>query len=128
MIIADQGWCVARDVYIGDSKCAANVEMWHQVISILQSRDQIGPFLSLRCPRHENLLLKIAKPSDFEALAPKGGCARPCGQQLDCGTLASFSVMEKYVIELSPARNPVPKLILVDMSVQIDAQNLVGNV
>lgn len=109
IIITDPSRAQHGMYIIGDSKCASNVEMWHQVISILRQRDQIGAFLSLRCPRHENLPLKIATPSDFEALAPEGGCATPCGQQLDCGHPCELKCHAEIRHRTEPCQKPCTK-------------------
>src|SRR5579862_7759277 len=70
---------------IGDSNCARTVNMWDKVTDILSKRDQIGPSLRLRCPRHDNAEMYVTKPDDFDLVSPEGGCREPCSVQRDCG-------------------------------------------
>jgi len=70
---------------IGDSNCARRVHMWEQVTDILRIRDQIGPSLQLRCPRHNNAEMYVTNPDDFGLVSPEGGCREPCSLRRDCG-------------------------------------------
>ena len=75
---------------IGNAACASSVEIWAKVIGILQEKGRIGRTLRLRCPRHENELLEVSKPEDFEVVSPEGGCSALCGQRLECGHACEF--------------------------------------
>ena len=70
---------------IGDSSTFGKVKMWAGVISTLQTSNNLGTQLELRCPRHPNSPIWVSKPEDFKAQAPGGGCNRPCGRRLHCG-------------------------------------------
>jgi hypothetical protein len=70
---------------IGDATCATKVELWEDVVGILQGREQIGSTLRLRCPRHEDDVINVSEPNDFEKVSPEGGCRVPCGSRLQCG-------------------------------------------
>lgn len=70
---------------IGNSDTARPVPMWRQVLSILEHSGNIGPSLSLRCPRHKETAIEVPKPDDFVRLAPEGGCAKRCASRLLCG-------------------------------------------
>jgi hypothetical protein len=57
--------------------------MWKEVIEILTGRDQVGTTLPLKYPRHQETMLVVSYPEDFEILSPEGGCTTLCGQRLD---------------------------------------------
>jgi len=64
--------------------------MWEDVVELLHSRDQIGPKLRLRCSRHEETVMEVSAPGDFETLAPEGGCTELCNKRLDCGHACEY--------------------------------------
>jgi hypothetical protein len=91
---------------IGDSRCAQKVKMWGEVIGILQGRDQIGTTLRLRCMRHEDVVLDVARPEDFEVVAPEGGCKELCGRRLDCGHSCDLLCHAEIRHRVAPCRKP----------------------
>jgi hypothetical protein len=75
---------------LGDASCASKIQLWDDVVGILTNRGQIGPTLRLQCPRHKETHIVISKPTDFETLAPEGGCTQRCGKRLSCGHSCEF--------------------------------------
>ncbi|KAI9651441.1 MAG: hypothetical protein M1829_002914 [Trizodia sp. TS-e1964] len=70
---------------IGNADTSRHVDMWNQVISILENSNCIGPTLSLSCARHKETLIEVSVPDDFARFAPEGGCAKRCSSRLSCG-------------------------------------------
>lgn len=70
---------------IGNSDTASPVPMWAQVIAMLRLNRQIGPRLSLCCPRHPRTRIEVSTPDNFVVLSPEGGCNRRCESRLKCG-------------------------------------------
>jgi hypothetical protein len=70
---------------VGNAALATKVEMWKAVVNILKNRGQIGSELRLCCSRHKDKYLAVAKPADFERIAPEGGCMERCERPLGCG-------------------------------------------
>ena len=68
---------------IGDAKCASFVKMWKEVIEILTGRDQLGPTLYLKCLQHQETILVVLKPGDFEILSPEDRCTELCSKRLN---------------------------------------------
>src|SRR5579859_4627471 len=93
---------------IGDAKCAKTVEMWGDVITLLKRNNQIGTDLRLTCPRHQELVLEVTNPSDFERIAPEGGCTRPCGQELQCKHFCELKCHSEFRHK-EPCRKPCRK-------------------
>lgn len=69
----------------GNAETCGRVEMWSKVLKMLGNGGNIGKQLELRCPRHPNLPISIAEPSDFHLYAPEGGCNERCEWRLSCG-------------------------------------------
>jgi hypothetical protein len=66
-------------------------EMWTNVLDILESRNQVGPYIELFCTQHPDYLKKISDPNDILVLFPDGGCSRKCTVKLpNCGHLCPF--------------------------------------
>lgn len=93
---------------IGDAKCAATVEMWGDVIAVLKRNDRLGTGFRLNCPRHPELLTEVRSPSDFEILAPEGGCTKPCGQELECKHFCELKCHAEFRHK-SPCQKPCLK-------------------
>jgi hypothetical protein len=91
---------------IGDAKCAASVKMWKEVLEILTDRDQLGPTLRLKCPRHQETMFVVSKPEDFEILSPEGGCTEVCGERLDCGHSCEFQCHAEVRHRVAGCRKP----------------------
>ncbi|KAE8393481.1 hypothetical protein BDV23DRAFT_191655 [Aspergillus alliaceus] len=70
---------------IGNSETSRGVEMWHQVLNILEEHENIGTSLDLRCPRHPSTPISVSQPDDFVQFSPEGGCSLQCGKRLQCG-------------------------------------------
>lgn len=70
---------------IGDSNTYKHVEMWQQVISMLEDGAVLGRSLALHCPRHPNTAIEVSTPDDFAIKAPEGGCHLICDWRLPCG-------------------------------------------
>jgi hypothetical protein len=83
--------------------------MWKEVITILRDRNRIGRSLRLHCPRHEDSVLQIDKPSDFELVSPEGGCKEPCGLQLSCGHSCDLLCHAEIRHRSVPCQKPCPK-------------------
>ncbi|CAG8609789.1 6792_t:CDS:10, partial [Diversispora eburnea] len=59
--------------------------MWKDVISILRSRNQVGPGFPIVCDQHPETKNIITYPEKFKETSPDGGCLLPCGKTLNCG-------------------------------------------
>ena len=70
---------------IGNAQTAATVDMWAEVISILQENRDFGQSLKLKCPRHADTPLEVSTPEDFATVSPEGGSKLLCGRRLPCG-------------------------------------------
>jgi hypothetical protein len=70
---------------IGNSKTYRPVEMWNDVINILDDQGLLGSKLHLQCPRHPDTSLLVSHPNDFPKVSPEAGCQLPCGRKLKCG-------------------------------------------
>lgn len=70
---------------IGNSKTYGHIDMWDQVLSLLDKDGNIGSQLELQCPRHPNTPILVSQPDHFLQFSPEGGCILPCGRRLHCG-------------------------------------------
>ena len=70
---------------LGNSETVSHVQMWSDVLNILETGNNIGTELELCCPRHPDKLMNVSTPDDFTILAPEGGCNERCIQRLQCG-------------------------------------------
>ena len=70
---------------IGNFRTASSIQMWADVIGILEMNGNIGTKLALCCPRHVDTPIEVQSPDDFAMLSPEGGCARKCVSRLLCG-------------------------------------------
>ncbi|OAL28194.1 hypothetical protein AYO20_09522 [Fonsecaea nubica] len=61
---------------IGDTRTSGHVPVWASVIDMLQSDDNFGDSLPLRCPRHPQATFSVSKPDDFAIFSPEGGYGR----------------------------------------------------
>lgn len=86
--------------------------MWQQVIDILKANENIGPSLSLVCPRHPSTRIKVSTPEEFRMQSPEGGCSQRCAQRLKCGHACVSSchsdVLHSAVRCLEPCPRPKP--------------------
>jgi hypothetical protein len=71
---------------IGNAITASSVDMWSNVMSMLQEQRAIGSQLELCCPRHQDTILHASEPDDFATVSPEGGCGLICDKRLEkCG-------------------------------------------
>ncbi|KAH8600108.1 hypothetical protein B0O99DRAFT_503550 [Bisporella sp. PMI_857] len=71
---------------IGNVDTYSNIQMWAQIISMLEATDSIGKSIGLCCPRHVDTALQASEPLDFDKFSPEGGCQLACDRRLiDCG-------------------------------------------
>ncbi|PLB42026.1 putative NF-X1 finger and helicase domain protein [Aspergillus candidus] len=70
---------------IGNSETSRGVEMWAQVLDILDKAGNLGPTLDLQCPRHPDSPIAVSEPEHFTQFSPEGGCNLLCGKRLQCG-------------------------------------------
>lgn len=70
---------------IGNSNTYQSVPMWNKIMQLLQSQNNFGTKLELKCPRHSETPIFVSQPDDFVRLSPDGGCALPCDRRLNCG-------------------------------------------
>ncbi|KJE90624.1 hypothetical protein CAOG_001908 [Capsaspora owczarzaki ATCC 30864] len=63
---------------------ASNSSMWRNALDVMFQREQIGDSFRVKCDVHGEIGI-AAKPGDLPALAPDGGCNRPCAIRLPCG-------------------------------------------
>lgn len=70
---------------IGNSKTCSKVQMWRQIIHLLQVNDCFGDKLELQCPRHPDTPILVSQPEHFSQLSPDAGCTLSCDRRLECG-------------------------------------------
>lgn len=70
---------------IGNSKTCSNVQMWNQIIHLLQANDCFGYELELQCPRHPDTPILVSQPEHFSQMSPDAGCTLRCDRRLECG-------------------------------------------
>ena len=70
---------------IGNSRTSSHIEMWGQIINVLQMSGDFGPSLELQCPRHPNNPIAVSEPDHFLQFSPEGGCNLRCVNRLPCG-------------------------------------------
>lgn len=70
---------------IGNSISYSNVQMWKEIIQLLQSNDSFGEKLELQCPRHPDTSILVSQPEHFSQLSPDAGCTLRCDRRLECG-------------------------------------------
>ncbi|RPA90894.1 hypothetical protein L873DRAFT_1753088 [Choiromyces venosus 120613-1] len=77
----------AKDgMYIfGNALTCTGVEMWSDVIGMLEQEGNIDETLQLRCPRHPDTPINVKTPEEFHIFSPEGGCMERCEWRLDCG-------------------------------------------
>ncbi|KAI9691183.1 MAG: hypothetical protein M1822_008803 [Bathelium mastoideum] len=72
---------------IGNADTSYKVQMWANVVKMLEQTGNFGEHLELFCPRHPRSVIRVAKAEDFHSKAPEGGCDQPCGKRLKCPTV-----------------------------------------
>ena len=92
----------------GNSVTYKHVEMWQQVIQMLEDTGALGLSLGLLCPRHSNTVIEVATPDDFAIKAPEGGCDLMCGWRLPCGHKC-INKCHNLVLHQVFCREPCPK-------------------
>lgn len=70
---------------IGNSRTYSHVQMWNQVIQLLQENGNFGDKLELQCPRHPDTPILVSQPEHFSQLSPDAGCNLRCDRRLECG-------------------------------------------
>lgn len=70
---------------IGNSETYKNVQMWNQIIDLLQANNNFGNRLELQCPRHPDTPILVSQPEHFLQLSPDAGCTLRCDRRLECG-------------------------------------------
>lgn len=71
---------------IGNTDTYSNIQMWSQIIGMMEVASSVGKAFGLCCPRHMDTVMQAMEPLDFEKLSPEGGCQLPCDRRLiDCG-------------------------------------------
>ena len=83
--------------------------MWADVIEMLKRGQNLGPKVSLCCPRHPDTEIEVASADDFSRLAPEGGCDLPCGLRLECGHVCTFKCHSKSRHEVAICQEPCPR-------------------
>ncbi|OQO13288.1 hypothetical protein B0A48_01516 [Cryoendolithus antarcticus] len=69
---------------IGNPETASGVNMWQDVIQMLQKDGNMGPSFELSCARHPDTVLTATTPDEFTIVAPEAGCnlmILACGHQ-----------------------------------------------
>jgi len=94
---------------IGNSENYSGIPMWNQVLGMLKEQQNLGPYLSLCCPRHPETAIDVTTVDDFTRLAPEGGCALPCGLRLGCGHACTFKCHSVARHEASVCQEPCPR-------------------
>jgi flagellar biosynthesis GTPase FlhF len=58
---------------------------WTPFFNLLRQGNNIHDGLPVKCEQHPDRQNELKQPSDFDKLAPNGGCSEPCGKKLSCG-------------------------------------------
>ncbi|QIX01542.1 hypothetical protein AMS68_007059 [Peltaster fructicola] len=58
--------------------------VWNPFFNQLSDAGLFFSGLPVKCERHPKKLMLLAKPEDFDAYCPNGGCEVPCGALLKC--------------------------------------------
>jgi hypothetical protein len=58
---------------------------WTPFFNLLRQGNNIHDGLPVKCEQHPDRQNDLKQPSDFDKLAPDGGCSAPCGKKLSCG-------------------------------------------
>ena len=92
---------------ISNTDTYSNVPMWQKVISMLRSKDSVGPSLDLCCPRHMETAIQVREPDDFAKFSPEGGCRDACMDRLpDCGHRCQARCHSKAMHEVFKCEQP----------------------
>ncbi|XP_059472573.1 NFX1-type zinc finger-containing protein 1-like [Neocloeon triangulifer] len=83
---AKQGMVIMGDMGILSAKNAT----WKSVQKSILDQNALHSSLTLRCEVHPDFKFEVKNPSDFQQLAPYGGCNQICEDQLDCGHPCNF--------------------------------------
>ncbi|PWN39120.1 P-loop containing nucleoside triphosphate hydrolase protein [Ceraceosorus guamensis] len=78
----------ARDAMIvmgNATQMAVQSQFWATVVQKFENTGSILTGLPLRCVSHPDEDYLAADPEQIAHWAPDGGCARPCGKELQCG-------------------------------------------
>ncbi len=70
---------------IGNAKTYGHIDMWAQVLSLLEDDGNLGTQLELQCPRHSDIPILVSRPDHFLQFSPEDGCNLICGRRLPCG-------------------------------------------
>jgi len=70
--------------FVGNQDTLADTKHWNRLLSDLQSRNRIGKYMPLCCPKHPRICLN-AEPKDTCQVIAQGICGEPCGQLMACG-------------------------------------------
>ena len=86
----DNRICVALSRARKGFYCIGNFDLlsrksttWRNIVEDLQSEDEVGETLRLKCSRHGNIM-DVKQAEDFMK-RPFGGCGLPCQETLKCG-------------------------------------------
>uniref|UniRef100_UPI00358EB1D1 NFX1-type zinc finger-containing protein 1-like isoform X2 n=1 Tax=Myxine glutinosa TaxID=7769 RepID=UPI00358EB1D1 len=74
---------------IGNAKLLASAPIWAGILDGLRMQNCLKPSLPLQCQIHRSRAM-ISKGSDFEQVAPDGGCSLPCDTRLECGHVCTL--------------------------------------
>ncbi|KAF8433609.1 hypothetical protein BGX38DRAFT_1136480 [Terfezia claveryi] len=74
---------------IGNADTSRPIEMWSNVLTLLNRQGNFGDALELRCPRHKDKQIFVQNPEDFLHFSPEGGCNENCGLIHECGHACS---------------------------------------
>ncbi|KAG5958470.1 hypothetical protein E4U58_005363 [Claviceps cyperi] len=79
---------------IGNSDTYKSVPMWNKILKQLGSQENIGPKLSLQCPRHPETQILVSQPDDFAVHAPESPsiCGETCPDAIYCQECASDEI------------------------------------
>lgn len=94
---------------LGNSKTYGHVEMWSQIIKLLEQDGNIGPELELQCVRHPNTPICVSHPDHFLQFSPEGGCNVPCGRRLACGHSCDKRCHSEVIHNAVECHEPCPR-------------------
>ncbi|RPB18740.1 P-loop containing nucleoside triphosphate hydrolase protein [Terfezia boudieri ATCC MYA-4762] len=105
---------------IGNADTSRPIEMWSNVLTLLNRQGNFGDALELRCPRHKDKQIFVQNPEDFLRFSPEGGCNEKCRLIHECGHACTFNchsnMLHKAVVcpgectrKLPGCEHPCPK-------------------
>ncbi|KAI5928601.1 hypothetical protein F4810DRAFT_12223 [Camillea tinctor] len=94
---------------IGNATTYQKVQMWSNVINMLQKDGNFGGQFQLQCPRHRDTPIQVSHPDHFLQFSPEGGCNLPCDRRLECGHICKSRCHSGILHDAVKCLEPCPR-------------------